>query len=163
MMNFARRALIIKTPGTIKGVSLSTIYCLVNKKGLIMFEKAKVGDKCWSIQLGDCVIIDTRQSLVYPIQVRNTTGNKVHSYTTTGHDLCNDIAPSLFWSKPVFEMPPQPKRMVKKVLHGWVNIYPNDIVKFTHCIYATKENASKGARPDVITCIEINQEYEVEE
>jgi len=128
-----------------------------------MFENARVGDKCWSIQLGDCVIIDTRQSLVYPIQVRNTTGTKVHSYTTTGHDLCTDHFPSLFWSKPVFEMPPQPKRVVKKVLHGWVNIYLSDTINCIYCIYATKAAATQAAGLDVIDCIEINQEYEVEE
>jgi len=130
-----------------------------------MFEDARVGDKCWSIQLGDCVITRVESlKKTFPIYVETLNGNLLtETYTLEGFVSTKNVFPSLFWSKPVFEVPQKPKRMVKKVLHGWVNIYPNDIVKFTHCIYATKENASRGARPDVITCIEINQEYEVEE
>ena len=127
-----------------------------------MFEKARVGDKAWCIQLGDVEIIDnyTRHpTYPVPVQVKDATG-QYEEYTIKGHLNESDVFPSLFWSKPVFEMPQKPKRKVKKVLHGWVNIHRNDTISYVH---STKESARKVASSDAIACVEINQEYEIEE
>lgn len=53
----------------------------------------------------------------------------------------------------------KPKKEVKKVLHGWMNVYDNT----TSCVYFSKKDADRFQGHGRIACVEINQEYEVEE
>lgn len=122
-----------------------------------MFAEAKKGDKVWSFTGGWCNIVDTDYSQAYPIST-----NHGHSYTLDGMILTTHWNPSLFWDEIKFEIPPRPKRKVKKVLHGWMNIYPPDTTR-QGVLHSSQKLADLAAWPDRISCIEINQEYEVEE
>lgn len=114
----------------------------------------KVGDKLWSIQLGECVVIDVENGERYPIVAEGSEYSARYMFDGR-HDIHN-CCPSLFWSKPEFELPPRPKRMVKKGV--WINIYPEET---TSNICRTKELADAVSGPNRIACIKI--EYEVEE
>lgn len=123
---------------------------------------ARVGDRVWSIQLGGAEIMEVSNPDIhtYPITVRNKDGG-VEYYTMTGRADEDDIAPSLYYGPPDIIGPPKPKRMVKRVLHRWVNVYPMDKPDVAH---PTKEDADRRADLSTrIACVEINQEYEVEE
>lgn len=115
----------------------------------------RVGDKLWSIQLGECEVYEINLGCAHPISVKN--GCDRGYYTLAGGYLSSDIHPSLFWSNPNIELPPKPKRMVKK--GGWINIYPNN--NTGGGIYQSKSKADEHAAHNRTTCIKI--EYEVEE
>ena len=76
-----------------------------------------------------------------------------------GRERKSDVKPSYFWSEPQYETPPRPKRMVKKTLEGWLNIYP-DIPPQYH---ETRELADKRASSHRIACAGLSGSYEVEE
>lgn len=115
----------------------------------------KVGDKLWSIQLGECEVHKINQGSPYSISVKN--GRDMGDYTLAGGYLNSDLLPSLFWSKPKIELPRKPKRIVKKA--GWINIYPNDDTG--GFIYQSRSEADNNSLQNRIACIKI--EYEVEE
>jgi hypothetical protein len=120
------------------------------------FTAARIGDNVWEYPTGWTKIDDTDHCDIYPIKtVRGTT------YTINGFHRERDIMPSLFWDEIRFEIPPRPKRKVKKVLHGWVNIYLG--WEIMGLFYLSKESADNAASPNRMACIEINQEYETEE
>jgi hypothetical protein len=118
------------------------------------FSKAKVGDKIWTIQGGDVLIqrIDKRPGEVYTI-----TTSSEDVYNNEGYFLGSDKFPSAFWSNPHIVIPSPPKRKVKKVLCGWVNV--NGLgepgVRFGS-IYKTKEDLMYCEVCKGYECIEIN-------
>ena len=59
----------------------------------------QVGQKVWSIQLGECVMEIIYDNFTYPIICRNIEG-KSCSYTSDGYMTENDAYPSLFESNP---------------------------------------------------------------
>lgn len=63
------------------------------------FSNKKVGDKMWSIQLGECKVIDINLSCEYPIICRNSDGIK-SSYALDGYHWKTNAYPSLFESNP---------------------------------------------------------------
>ena len=67
-----------------------------------MFSKVKVGDKLWSIQLGECVV-EKINSNAYPITMSNETDSL--EYTEDGRLYEYDAYPSLFFSRPFEKMP----------------------------------------------------------
>ena len=120
----------------------------------------KVGDKLWSIHFGECVVIDIYEGDEYSIRIGTTTLSDVEDehYTMDGYYLRGHKLPSLFWSKPEFELPPRPKRMVKK--EGWINIYSDG---FTSNIHKSeqKANINLHSAKTRVACVKV--EYEVEE
>lgn len=66
--------------------------------------KLKVGDKLWSIQLGDCKMIGRgiNAKLERRIVCENINGSEVY-YTFTGYQTEKDAFPSLFTSNPFAE------------------------------------------------------------
>ena len=120
----------------------------------------KTGDKLWSIQLGECVVVDIDDSAQNPICVGSIGSPYVgqESYDYEGHHWESDKIPSLFWSKPEFKLPVKPKKKVKKT--GWINIY-ND--GSTSNIYDSELRAKNNHNPNKILAARINVEYEVEE
>jgi hypothetical protein len=82
------------------------------------FSNARVGDKVYSLEWGECEIIKIKDDS-YPIVV-GVDGEVVETYTIKGFRLENHTLPSLFWSKPAISDPPPPRRMVKKTL--WVGV-----------------------------------------
>jgi len=79
------------------------------------FENAQVGDKAWSIQLGDCTItaINSPDSGVYSIQAVSERTGRSSSYTIAGRFSKIDSHHSLFWSNPNIIAPEEPKRLPK--------------------------------------------------
>ena len=123
---------------------------------------ARVGDKVWSIQLGDAKVaaIDETKEAEFPVVLETKDGGREY-YTIDGKDDPDDLIPSVYYGPPDIIGPPRPKRMVKRVLHRWVNVYPTDSPDVMH---PTKEDADRRADPSTrIACVEINQPYEVEE
>lgn len=68
--------------------------------------KLKVGDKLWSIQLGDCKMIGRgiNAKLERRIVCENINGSEVY-YTFTGYQTEKDAFPSLFTSNPFSDNP----------------------------------------------------------
>ncbi len=62
------------------------------------------------------------------------------------------LGQQFFWSPPQqIEVPPRPKRMVRKVVEGWINIYPGIVNNFAaSSVYPTKKAANDGATSDRI-------------
>lgn len=121
-----------------------------------MFRDVKVGDKCWTIQLGDAEIMEINTGDAYPLSIGNV--KKTFDYDLDGKLWKDDKVPSAFWSTPNIIPPPRPKRKVKKVIEGWINIYPGDVM------YSSKEKA--GEMRDDTHLGEpffVHHEYEVEE
>ena len=85
------------------------------------FQNVKVGDKLWSIQLGDCVVIrisrygDTTER----IDCVDLNREIRRSYTFDGRCHTAEKMPSLFFSKPEII---EPKRKVTKTVDVWVNV-----------------------------------------
>ena len=65
----------------------------------------KVGDKVWTIQLGEVTVVDIVNSYPYRILV----GAMRERYTANGKYWETDVSPSLFWSDPNIVSPPKPE------------------------------------------------------
>jgi len=126
------------------------------------FESAKVGDWVWSSTQGWGSVIDNHDGTTYPIRVSFNNGNIITTFTTNGMRVESDKYPTLFWDEVKITAPSKPKRMVKRVVEGWVNIYPNNHNSST--LFKTKEIAvnarSRYALGDPFF---IHHEYETEE
>ena len=64
----------------------------------------KVGDRVWTIQLGEVTVVDIVNSYPYRILV----GAMRERYTANGKYWETDVSPSLFWSDPHIVSPPKP-------------------------------------------------------
>lgn len=60
----------------------------------------EAGQKCWSIQLGECEVIEPTNSMYYPYRCQSIKDGAVCSYTVYGKDEESDAYPSLFESNP---------------------------------------------------------------
>lgn len=125
------------------------------------FSKAQVGDKMWSIDMGECEVIEIRpsRSTPYIIRIRNTKGES-NSYTVNGLRMSNDNFPSLFWKKPYEVYPESPKRKVVKTVEVWANMYSSGKLG-DH--WESEEIANKHASYSRIACVKLTGTYEVEE
>jgi len=79
----------------------------------------EVGQKCWSIQLGDCVVVDTNIDDEYPIMCKSLSGENQIFYTIDGKFSYDgdDFYPSLFESNPFepkFELNPFESKLVQE-------------------------------------------------
>ena len=74
-----------------------------------MFSNVKVGDKLWSIQLGECVVADIYEADGCLIKVENMSVGK-EIYREDGKLCRRDLFQSLFFSKPFDELPLPPKQ-----------------------------------------------------
>jgi len=82
------------------------------KDYLIDFDSLKVGEKAWSIELGDCEVVLISSYGVYPVEVASLKNkDRRHKYTKDGFRCCTDFFPSLFKEKPDFF---KEKKEVKK-------------------------------------------------
>lgn len=72
-----------------------------------------------------------------------------------------ELGQMFFWQPVHIKPPPRPKRVVTKVVEGWVTLYPNNRMG---ALYPTKEEAIEERRLDHLgDPIYIKHEYEVEE
>lgn len=121
------------------------------------FADARVGDSVYSTTYGDVTIISINRADIYYLKV-TTQGGHILLYTLEGYSINATPIQSLFYSKPIFDIPPPPKRTVKKVIEGWINLY-NDTA-CDNVIYNTKEAADLMGVGEAHF---IHHEYEVEE
>jgi hypothetical protein len=123
------------------------------------FEKAQVGDKVWSVEYGWGKIVDINNSLRYPITVEfnDFASLKLFSF----HGSYEDHQ-TLFWDEIPIVAPPRPKRMVRKAVEFWLNIYPEN--PYRYIVFPTREEADlNGNIWRRIACVNLTGEYEVEE
>lgn len=126
------------------------------------FDGIKVGDRVYSIICGWTIVTEVDLNRSYPITAAKS-GLSIN-YTLDGRYYLDDDAPqSLFWDVPQFTPPPRPKRLVKKQLEGWVNVYKGGNEVYYSAIYNTEADAYDAADTDLIACVKITGEYEVEE
>lgn len=85
-----------------------------------MFEDAQNGDRVWDFNLGwgsiNNVATDTKSFAV----VFDLRGIRRFNF---GGVMRDNNHQTLFWDEIKFDIPPRPKRKVKKVIEGWVNVY----------------------------------------
>ena len=140
------------------------------------FSSAKVGDRVWSSRFGYGVV-ETVTSTPIGLHPNSDTkmgikfDNQWAWYLIDGKQNGHDAFPTLFWDEVKITPPPKPKRKVKKVVEGWVNLYgesPDFKLPTSFGIFPTKEEAIRGR----MECdfprykggpIFIRHEYEVEE
>ena len=99
------------------------------KDYLIDFDSLKVGEKAWSIELGDCEVVLISSYGVYPVEVASLKNkDRRHKYTEDGFRCCTDFFPSLFKEKPDFF---KEKKEVKK----WIWFY-----EYLNCYRVTQRD-----------------------
>ena len=127
------------------------------------FSSARVGDRVWEVRWGWGTVVSIKTDNSYPVNVELDIGGGEFNFTFDGKFESTDLHPSLFWDKILFVVPPRPKRMVKKTLEGWVNVYPDDSpVKRFHFI-KDRKFSDEIAEPTRIACVHVTGEYEVGE
>lgn len=112
----------------------------------------KVGDKVWSVQLGECEVKVIDGEYKYLVGCMNDEGS-IGYYTLDGKHHYTDKNPSLFHEKPDCF-----KRKVKKSIERWANKY-NTYTSW----HSTKEEADENRGYGRIACVKLTGEYEVEE
>ena len=123
------------------------------------FENANVGDRVWWYETGSWgVITIIKKFSDFPIEVKFLEGKRKYEVFTVGGTTDLGLKQVLFWDAIKIEAPPRPKLKVKKVLEGWVNVYPA-----SSAWHDTKGDAEHEAGKSRIACVHIVQEYEVEE
>lgn len=91
--------------------------------GGLMFRDAKVGDAVWSVVYGWGKVVSIDLMPDFPVLVKfDSQLNSGFSYRRDGR-YAADQFPTLFWDEVPIVAPPRPKRKVKKVLEGWVNLF----------------------------------------
>lgn len=73
----------------------------------------EVGQKCWSIQLGDCEVTEVNRVMFFPITCQSKDGRSC-GYLMDGKDHSNAFYRSLFESNP-FE-----QKLVQENKDGWI-------------------------------------------
>lgn len=122
------------------------------------FSSVKVGDKLWSIQLGECEVMGANYNHVVVKRVSSTVDL---CYELDGKHLKGDAHQSLFWFKPEIIAPPRPKRKVTKTLERWVNVYPGDLSGIR--LHRSESDALCNALDGAIATVRVTGTYEVEE
>jgi hypothetical protein len=121
------------------------------------FSKARVGDKCYHLMLGDCEIVCIGED---QIKVQSDSPLRTGWYYKNGNAFLPDETPTIYHSKPEISDPPPPKRMVKKTV--WGNFYERFA---SGCfaagnLYFTKEEAINMATSKVLGQFCVELEYE---
>lgn len=119
------------------------------------FSGVKVGDKLWSVQLGECEVVRV-DSNVWPCVCQGAGG--MECYTSDGKVVATDAFPSLFWSRPEIIAPPKPKRRVVKTVEAWANVYPGGNLS---PLFDSVEYANWGASYGRVACVHLTGTYEV--
>ena len=93
------------------------------------FSGVKVGDKLWSVQLGECEVIGIGYSCGN--RFIKCVGDKgvMAGYDCDGRRSTHDVNQSLFWSRPENIAPPRPKRKVVKTVEAWAVVSGSGLVR----------------------------------
>lgn len=84
------------------------------------FSKARVGDRCWDMFYGDVTITEIDRT--FHTMTLSLSNNSLIRRQVNGKIDFSDEMPSLYWSRPIFDVPPPPKR-TKRVM-VWVGVNP---------------------------------------
>lgn len=125
------------------------------------FADARVGDSVYDMAYGEGKIKDVHIALTRPVITIIFKGyHTVKSFYINGAEAEGNNQ-TLFYSKPIFDLPPPPRRMVKKVIEGWENLYC-DVDGFRGgIIFRTREIADINKSPGRLgPAIFIRHEYE---
>ena len=124
------------------------------------FENAVFQDRVWDKDYEQWgTVLKVLSMCDYPISVCLDNGIR-REYTVGGRYDKTHKSRVLFWDKvPEPVAPPRPKRIVKKKIERWANIYPNE------CVYFAKDKycADRKANEDRIACVKVTGEYFIEE
>jgi hypothetical protein len=121
------------------------------------FENAKVGDRVWWIELRAWGIIERIDAYIF-VKFPNLD---LQGFSLRGEQYSKQV---LFWDEIPIVAPPRPKRMEKRVLDGWVNVYPEGPMKTF--VFGNKEEVDRYNLingNNRIACVHVTGEYEVEE
>ena len=121
------------------------------------FSGVKVGDKLWSVQLGECEVTHAPQTdkdriICCPMYCCHDS----LCYSQDGKLMDNHPVQSLFWSRPEIIAPPKPKRKVINSVSTGGNVRGIRDIRAL-CDFAFKSCNGKPIYANV------NVEYEVEE
>ena len=121
------------------------------------FENAKVGDRVWwfNQRVFGGIVRKTDAAIWVAFQEYDTIAFNLNGER---HGL-----QELFWDEILFVAPPRPKRMVKKTLEGWVNVYPDDSPLKRFHFVKDRPHADGLAEQTRIACVHVTGEYEVGE
>jgi hypothetical protein len=103
------------------------------------FSKSRIGDKCFHLKFGDCVITRVGGKSVHYCQI-----DKDELCSTAWFDGRNnkdDVLPILYHSRPEITDPPPPKRVVKKTVWACYHIGKNGNIISSNP-YDTKQEAA---------------------
>jgi hypothetical protein len=131
------------------------------------FSEARIGDRVWSSLYGWGEIVAFGDTGSFPITVV-FDGGSIECFTLCGNYDTDHKYPSLFWDEIEIIPPSRPKRKVKKVVEGWIFLWPDtcsNVVAAASYVYPTKEEAERVCvKNDALgpPCF-IRHEYEVEE
>lgn len=122
-------------------------------------DKLKVGDKLWDAKFGwgevDKISMDELDNR--PIKIKFFSG--MAWFTTNGSELSH-YNQTLFYDEISFAPPPRPKRLVKKTVEFWYNVYRDGFGN----LHSSEESANlAAAHASRIACVHLTGEYEVEE
>lgn len=110
------------------------------------FKDAKVGDRVWDLLKGWGEVASLS---VEPVTSFNEGKRRVYIdfisdedcwYSQEGNSQegISDKRRTLFWDEVIINPPPKPKKRVKKVVEGWINVYGKSSISE---LYELKENA----------------------
>ena len=111
------------------------------------FKGIKVGDKVWELNREEPytvveIKVDVDKRYLLPIFLSNGSCMTMDGKYVTYLPQC------YFWDKVIITPPPRPKRMVEKVVEGYINIYPNQRpypYVWVSRLYSTREEADRNA------------------
>lgn len=125
------------------------------------FSKAKVGNTCFDIEIGEAKIFAMGLGQYQYMTIQNEKGIMAFR-TIHGKKFHDDALSTTYWKKPEFEVPEMPKRMIK--LKKWIGVYKQSneeiIYSTSHFMYETEEDAKRYCAG---TDKHIPIEFEVEE
>lgn len=133
-----------------------------------MFENAKIGDKVWSIRHGWGKIYSIKpENEIYLLKVEFDSyinqNNYTVSFTFEGKSFRLDKNPTLYWDELEFDIPKPPKRLVKKTISKWINVYAKGLGDMCYVSkeLAVKYKSNSHTQGVYVETIEIKHEYEV--
>jgi hypothetical protein len=103
------------------------------------FTKSRIGDRAWHIRFGKSEIVRINEDV--GVWFRPDHSGFIHCIGFDGRVEETDLLPSLYHDEIKFEIPPPPKRMVKKKFEHWDLATNNG--RLIGCAFKTKKEAEE--------------------
>lgn len=127
------------------------------------FSKSRMSDPCFHLGLGECYVSHISHASIISeeyIRVTKVEDDSLFDFIYfDGRKSRGDVFPMLYHSKPEISDPPPPKRMVKKTIERWMNVYEEGHAY----VHETEREADRDRALGRIACVHLTGEYEVEE